>query len=70
MDNAVFQTIEQAQNGEFPGGQVVEFGLEEKGIALAPFGRFDNQVPQQVKDRIDEVRQGIINGEVEIPEAP
>lgn len=70
VDNAVFQTIEQAQNGEFPGGQVVEFGLEEKGIALAPFGRFDDQVPQQVKDRIDEARQGIINGEVEIPETP
>ena len=70
VDNAVFQTIEQAQNGEFPGGQVVEFGLEEDGIALASFGRFDDQVPQEVKDRIDESRQGIIDGEITIPEAP
>ena len=70
VDNAVFQTIEQAQNGQFPGGQVVEFGLKEEGIALAPFGRFDDQVPQEVKDRIDEARQGIIDGEITIPEAP
>lgn len=70
VDNAVFQTTEQAQNGEFPGGQVVEFGLAEDGLALAPFGRFDDQVPQPVKDRIDEARQGIIDGEIAIPEAP
>ena len=70
VDNAVFQTIEQAQNGEFPGGQVVEYGLEEDGIALASFGRFDDQVPQEVKDRIEESRQGIIDGEITIPEAP
>ena len=70
VDNAVFQTIEQAQNGEFPGGQVVEFGLEEDGIALASFGRFDDQVPQEVKDRIEESRQGIIDGEITIPQAP
>ena len=70
VDNAVFQTIEQAQNGEFPGGQVVEFGLKEDGLALAPFGRFEDQVPQPVKDRIVEARQGIIDGEITIPEAP
>ena len=70
VDNAVFQAIEQAQNGQFPGGEVVELGLKEDGIALAPFGRFDAQVPQPVKDRVEEARQGIINGEVKIPEAP
>ena len=70
VDNAVFQTIEQTQNGEFPGGQVVEFGLAEDGLGLAPFGRFDDQVPQEVKDQIEESRQGIIDGEITIPEAP
>ena len=70
VDNAVFQTTEQAQNGEFPGGQVVELGLAEDGLALASFGRFDDQVPQAVKDQIKEARQGIIDGEITIPEAP
>ena len=70
VDNAVFQTTEAARNGEFPGGEVQEFGLEDEGVALAPYGRFDDQVPQEVKDQIDEARQGIIDGEIEVPDAP
>ena len=70
VDNAVFQTTEAARNGEFPGGEVQTFGLEDNGVALAPYGRFDDQVPQEVKDQVDEARQGIIDGEIEVPDAP
>ena len=70
VDNAVFQTTEAARNGNFPGGEVQEFGLEDDGVALAPYGRFDDQVPQEAKDQIDEARQGIIDGEIEVPDAP
>jgi basic membrane protein A len=70
VDNAVFQTTEAARNGEFPGGEVQEFGLEDDGISLAPFGRFDDMVPQEVKDQVDQARQSIINGETEVPDAP
>lgn len=69
VDNAVFQTIESAANGEFKAG-VQEFGLEDGGISLAPFGRFDDQVPQNVKDEVDKAREGIINGDIEVPDAP
>lgn len=70
VDNAVFQTIEQARNGEFPGGEVVEYGLDDGGLSLAPFGRFDGDVPQEVKDQVDEAKQGIIDGDVEVPDKP
>ncbi len=70
VDNAVFQTIEAARNGEFPGGEVQTFGLEDDGVGLAPYGRFEDQVPQEVKDQVDEARQGIIDGEIEVPDAP
>jgi basic membrane protein A len=70
VDNAVFQTVEAAANGEFPGGEVREFGLEDEGISLAPFGEFDGDVPQEVKDAVEEARQGIIAGEIEVPEEP
>jgi basic membrane protein A and related proteins len=68
VDNSVFQTIEDARNGDFPGGEVVEFGLDDKGISLAPFGRFDGDVPQNVKDEVDEARQGIIDGDIKVPD--
>jgi basic membrane protein A len=70
VDNAVFQTIEQARDDNFPGGEVVEFGLDDKGISLAPFGRFDSQVPQNVKDEVDKAREGIINGDIKVPDKP
>lgn len=70
VDNAVFQTIEKAKNGKFPSGEVAEFGLDNNGISLAPFGRFDGMVPQKVKDEVDKARQGIIDGKIKVPEKP
>jgi basic membrane protein A and related proteins len=68
VDNAIFQTIQEAQEGNFPGGEVVEFGLDDKGISLAPFGRFDGQVPQKVKSEVDKARRGIIDGDIKVPD--
>jgi basic membrane protein A and related proteins len=70
VDNAVFQTIGDARDGQFPGGKVVEFGLDDKGISLAPFGRFDGDVPQNVKDEVDNAKQGIIDGDINVPDSP
>jgi basic membrane protein A len=68
VDNAVFQTIQEARDGSFPGGEVVEFGLDDKGISLAPFGKFDDMVPQKVKNEVDKARQGIIDGKIKVPD--
>jgi basic membrane protein A and related proteins len=70
VDNSVYQTIEDSANGEFPGGEVVEFGLDDKGISLAPFGRFDDEVPQKVKDEVEKAKQGIIDGDIKVPSSP
>ena len=70
VDNAVFQTIKDAKNGNFPGGTVQEFGLQDKGVSLAPFGRFDSMVPQSVKDQVDQARQSIIDGKTKVPSKP
>jgi basic membrane protein A and related proteins len=68
VDNAVFSAIEQTRNDEFPAGETVEYGLEDGGMSLAPFGRFDADVPQQVKDEVESSRQGIIDGEIQVPD--
>ena len=68
VDSAVFQTIQESSEGNFPGGEVVEYGLDDKGISLAPFGRFDEDVPQSVKDEVESARQGIIDGDIKVPD--
>ncbi|MDQ4128384.1 MAG: BMP family ABC transporter substrate-binding protein [Actinomycetota bacterium] len=69
VDNAVYQTIDSVSKGGQPKGTTVDRGLKEKGISLAPFGRFDGQVPQEVKDQVDKAREGIINGDIKVPDA-
>ena len=70
VDNSIYQTIEETRSGAFPGGEVVEYGLDDKGISLAPFGRFDGDVPQNVKDEVDNAQQGIIDGDIKVPDSP
>ena len=70
VDNAVFQTIEAFANDEFPGGDIQTFGIAEEGIALAPFGEFEDLVPAEVTDAVDQARQEIIDGNVEVPTEP
>ncbi len=69
VDVAVRETIEQAAEQEKPVGETVDRGLKEKGISLAPYGRFDGDVPQEVKDAVDKARQDIMSGEVQVPDS-
>jgi basic membrane protein A and related proteins len=68
VDNAVYQTIESVSKGEKPKGTTVDRGLKEKGISLAPFGRFGSVVPQKVKDEVDKAKKGIISGDIKVPD--
>jgi basic membrane protein A and related proteins len=70
VDNAVYDAIQDANDGKFPGGEVIDLGLKEKGLSLAPFGRFDGDVPQDVKDQVDEAQKGIISGKIKVPDKP
>jgi basic membrane protein A len=63
MDVAVFDAIEAALNDEFEGGLYVGT-LENEGVGIAPYNEFDDVVPQEVKDAVDEIRQGIIDGSI------
>ena len=50
MDVAVYDVTIAAANDEFEGG--LHTGtLENEGVDIAPFHEFDDQVPQEVKDR-------------------
>jgi basic membrane protein A and related proteins len=70
VDNAVYGTIKGVADGGEPKGDTVDRGLKEEGLSLAPFGRFDDQVPQNVKDEVQSARQGIIEGDIQVPDEP
>ena len=70
VDTAVFEAIKGMVDGNFPAGEVQYFGLAEGGVDLAPFHDFESKVPQEIKDAVEEARDGIVSGAITVPETP
>jgi basic membrane protein A and related proteins len=64
MDVAVRDTTLAAADGDFQSG-LYTGTLDNGGVGLAPFHEFEDSVPQEVKDQIEELQQQIIDGEIE-----
>ncbi len=64
-DNAVFDTISDVISGTFTSGTVI-YNLEEDGVGLAPFHEADVFVSPAVRNVLENVAQGIINGSINI----
>lgn len=64
VDQAVFQMIEAIADGDFPGGKATVFGLEQDGVGLGEVA----EPAKQYEELADEARQGIIDGDIEVPE--
>jgi peptide/nickel transport system substrate-binding protein len=65
MDVAVFNSIQQAMNDNFQGGANFVGTLENNGVGIAPFNEFEDEVPDDLKAELDEVRQGIMDGSID-----
>jgi basic membrane protein A len=65
MDVAVQDSVESVLNDSFVNGLYVGT-LENDGVGIADFL---GQVPQEVQDKVEELRQGIIDGTVSVDPA-
>lgn len=65
IDVAVKDTIGTAVNDEFTSEEYIGT-LENDGTGLAPFHDFEDQVPAELKAQLDEIKQGIIDGSIEV----
>jgi basic membrane protein A len=63
MDVAVHDATVQAAEGNFEGG-LYTGTLENDGVGLGPFNEFEDQVPDEVKTAVDDLRQQIIDGDI------
>ncbi|MBK9051771.1 MAG: BMP family ABC transporter substrate-binding protein [Chloroflexi bacterium] len=54
----VFDLINSANDGSFPGGNFVG------AVGLAPFHDFDSQISQEIKDRLAEIDAGLQDGSI------
>jgi basic membrane protein A len=65
VDQAVYSTIQDAANGDFQGGGVSVFGLAEDGVGP---GEFNSDVTTEDKQKLDEIKQQIIDGDITVPD--
>ena len=65
VDQAVYQVSERTMNGDFPGGEIVEFGLEEEGVGIAPS---QDNVSEEALQAVEDWKQKILDGELEVPQ--
>ena len=66
VDVAVKDLAEKAKAGEFPGGEVLEYGIEEDAIGIAP-APHDEHLSEEVKTKVVEYQEKILNGEIVVP---
>lgn len=65
VDIAVQQVSTQAMNGEFPGGEILTFGIEEDGISVADTNK--DAYTEDLNKAVQDWKQKILDGDVAVP---
>jgi len=65
MDATVFDVIKNAMDGTFTGG-VLSGSLSNGGVDLAPFHDMESLVPEELKQELAAIREGIISGSIKV----
>lgn len=66
VDVGVYNVTKDLKEGNYKGGQTVVYGLEDGGaVDIAPTS--DKNVPAEILEKIEEIKQLIIDGEIEVP---
>ncbi len=66
VDTGVFDTVKQVADGKFQGGTDLNFDLANGGMDV---GKINPAVPQDLIDKMNELKQEIIDGKVKVPAA-
>lgn len=67
VDVAAQEVAKLAQEGKFPGGQTITYGLADEGVDLADSR---GAISEETLAKVEEYKQQIIDGTVKVPEQP
>jgi len=68
VDNAVYDTIKRVKEGRFHGG-IYEYGLAEGGVGYVYDANNAKLIPDSVRARVEQLKQQIISGQINVPSA-
>jgi basic membrane protein A len=64
-DVTTYEIIQRSVNGVLEGGKYVG-KLNNDGVGLAPFYEMERNIPEEIRNEIQEIREKIIVGEIEL----
>lgn len=67
VDVAVYETIKEAQAGNFKAG-VTRFGLKDKGVDYAADQYNEKLLTADMKSKLEDIKKNIISGKVAVPD--
>ncbi|WP_226574141.1 BMP family lipoprotein [Acuticoccus sediminis] len=65
VDNAAYDTLMDAKNGEFTAG-IVSLGLEQEGVGLVENDKNAELMTPEIRAAVEAAEKGIISGEIEV----
>ncbi|WP_347814330.1 BMP family ABC transporter substrate-binding protein [Alkalihalobacillus sp. LMS39] len=65
VDNALYAVNEQTMEGNYPGGEILEFGLEDEAVGIA---ENTENVSDEAQERVNEYIEQIQAGDIEVPQ--
>lgn len=68
VNNAVYESVENAIDDEFRGGELVDLGLAEDGVDAVIGQDFEGEIPAEITDEMESTRQAIVDGEIDVPD--
>ncbi|WP_100486178.1 BMP family lipoprotein [Sporolactobacillus pectinivorans] len=64
VDRAIYDVATKTKEGKFPGGQVLQYGLEQNGVGIAPTTK---NVSKKALDAVNSYKKKIIDGSIVVP---
>ncbi|MFZ3576663.1 BMP family lipoprotein [Virgibacillus sp. DJP39] len=66
VDIAVQDVANQAMNGEFPGGELLAYGLADNGVSVAKTNK--EAMTEEILKAVEDWKEKITSGEIEVPQ--
>ena len=69
VGNSLIRAIKMDMEGELPYGELEYLGFAEGGVELVEDDHYKEVVPEEIRNKVEELKNQIINGELEVPTA-
>lgn len=69
VDKSIYRALKLYLEGKLEFGKAESLGLKEEGVGIADNENYQKLVPQEFRDKINELKQKIINGEIKVDTA-